>query len=527
MLRKESDLQRLGNEPIMNYNFSTVKPITKLLLVIVFLLFYQSSTHSQDHVADVISSITKEHVTTDLKKITGELPIEVGGKQEVLDNRSRYNTFPTLKKAIEYAHEQLTAYGFDTYYHHAKDYKYEGDNVIGEKKGTKYPKEIVLLTAHIDTRPITDYSPGANDNGTGVVTLLSVARAIKNMSFERTIRIVFFDMEETAMVGSSMYVFDFENQLKKNVVRAMNVDMIGWDGNGDNVLHVHTRKGNPRETKFGNEFKQVVDNYGLNNELDVIIKNIGRDASDHRFFWKKNIPMVALQEDRIDERYPHTHKQTDTWDKLDMEYFTAAVKAVAGTMVVWGNATGGSTISLADITDLKATAKNCSTVALTWTDKSAGEDGFIVRRKEQGGVFTTLTNAAANVQKYNDNSVVEGKTYVYQVRPFQGTNKKTSNQPLVKVTACSGAGNDINDITDLSLTASNCSTVVLNWTDNSTGEDGFRIRRKTLGAKYVTLEDIQANSEKYTDATVVENTTYVYMVRPLKDGVAVKKSNTP
>ena len=88
--------------------------------------------------------------------------------------------------------------------------------------------------------------------------------------------------------------------------------------------------------------------------------------------------------------------------------------------------------------------------------------------------------------------------------------------------------NVFNDITDLTATANSCNRVVLNWTDNSTGESGYRIRRKISGeATFTTLGDVAANSETYTDNSVAENTAYIYQVRVLDNDAAAGASNQP
>ena len=92
---------------------------------------------------------------------------------------------------------------------------------------------------------------------------------------------------------------------------------------------------------------------------------------------------------------------------------------------------------------------------------------------------------------------------------------ETSNCGVVTVT----------DITDLSVASFTCNEVVLNWGDVQ-NETGYRIRRKTASETVFTnITDVPANSTSYTDETVMENTAYTYMVRPLKDGVAVANSN--
>jgi fibronectin type 3 domain-containing protein len=80
------------------------------------------------------------------------------------------------------------------------------------------------------------------------------------------------------------------------------------------------------------------------------------------------------------------------------------------------------------------------------------------------------------------------------------------------------------DITNLAATALTCNSVKLTWGDVE-GEDAYRIRRKTPNGTYEILADVPANTITYTDNTAAENTSYVYMVRPMQNGAAVKISN--
>jgi hypothetical protein len=96
-----------------------------------------------------------------------------------------------------------------------------------------------------------------------------------------------------------------------------------------------------------------------------------------------------------------------------------------------------------------------------------------------------------------------------------GTTGKTACVPQV-----------ISDINDLTATALTCNSVKLNWGDVE-GEDAYRIRRKTPNGTYEILADVPANTITYTDNTAAGNTAYVYMVRPMQNGAAVKVSNEP
>jgi Zn-dependent M28 family amino/carboxypeptidase len=105
-----------------------------------------------------------------------------------------------------------------------ESFKNQTSNIVTELKG-KNEDEIILIGAHYDCH---DDSPGAMDNGTGVTTLLELARILSQsgVEFEKTIRFVFFAVEEMATVGSSFYVLNHRKELE-------NIDlMINLDGPG-------------------------------------------------------------------------------------------------------------------------------------------------------------------------------------------------------------------------------------------------------------------------------------------------------
>lgn len=75
-------------------------------------------------------------------------------------------------------------------------------NIIIELPGKEFPNEMYLVGAHFDCVPDT---PGADDNGTGVAVLLEMARLLKDQPLKRTVRIVFFNLEEAGLVGSTQH----------------------------------------------------------------------------------------------------------------------------------------------------------------------------------------------------------------------------------------------------------------------------------------------------------------------------------
>lgn len=78
-------------------------------------------------------------------------------------------------------------------------------NVIGEFRGRERPDEVVLLVAHRDSWDIT---PGAQDNGTGVATMIEAARLAATASPQgprRTLRVLLTANEEFGLSGARAY----------------------------------------------------------------------------------------------------------------------------------------------------------------------------------------------------------------------------------------------------------------------------------------------------------------------------------
>lgn len=99
----------------------------------------------------------------------------------------------------------------------------ESRNVIAEVKGTKYPDEIVVYTAHYDTVP---FSKGYFDNSTGTAMVMELLRQYKDNPPMRTVRFIFCGSEERGLLGSKAYVAKHEDELEK-IRLCINLDMAG------------------------------------------------------------------------------------------------------------------------------------------------------------------------------------------------------------------------------------------------------------------------------------------------------------
>ena len=68
-------------------------------------------------------------------------------------------------------------------------------------------------------------------------------------------------------------------------------------------------------------------------------------------------------------------------------------------------------------------------------------------------------------------------------------------------------------------------SIILNWTDNSSNENGFKIERSTDGINFVQIATVSANTTSYNNSPLTEG-TYYYRVRAYNSGGNSSYSNT-
>jgi aminopeptidase YwaD len=97
-------------------------------------------------------------------------------------------------------------------------------NVVVDLPGTDLAHEILYASAHHDTQA---GSPGADDNASGVVGVLELARLLQAGTRRRTIRLVSFGAEEQLSVGSAVYVRTHRAEVSQRGQLMYNLDSFG------------------------------------------------------------------------------------------------------------------------------------------------------------------------------------------------------------------------------------------------------------------------------------------------------------
>lgn len=214
------------------------------------------------------------------------------------------------------------------------------ENVLAFIKGSEYPEEIIIISAHLDHLGVSKdglIHNGADDDGSGTVALMEMAQAFKlakddGNAPKRSILFLHLTAEEIGKKGSEFYiqnpVFPLENSIAN-----LNIDMIGRVDD----LHLNNKDyiyliGSDRlskelhylSEKINSSFFNINLDYRYNIEGDI---NDYYERSDHYHFASQNIPVIFYFNGEHDDY----HEVTDTPDKIDYPLLEKRTKLVFAT----------------------------------------------------------------------------------------------------------------------------------------------------------------------------------------------------
>ena len=229
-----------------------------------------------------------------------------------------------------------------------QNYDYEGktfSNIIVSIPGVTYPDETVIIGAHYDTVYGT---PGADDNASAVAVLLEMCRALKNVSPGRTLKLIFFFLEEppvfrTEHMGSYVYAKEAKAR-NENITAMICLEMVGYfsDKKDGQTFPLPLMSMMYSSTP---DFIAVVGNLKSRSLVEKVKNSLlkasrvpvetltsvsfvpGVDLSDHRSFWKMGYAAVMIT-DTAFYRNPNYHTENDTIDTLDFNTMADLLKGL-------------------------------------------------------------------------------------------------------------------------------------------------------------------------------------------------------
>ena len=203
---------------------------------------------------------------------------------------------------------------------------YSSKNLVVTKTGTLYPNKFVIICGHFDTVN----GVGANDNGSGVSIILEIARILKDVPTEYSIKFINFSGEEQGLYGSQHYVDNVANATnpKMDIKVVFNIDQVGGIAGGVNntvrcdVDSYAPSSNNAASQQMANQLAQCTTLYS-----PLQTSFYGAFSSDYEPFHQDGYVVTGFYEYN-ESNHPHT--SSDTIANMDPVYVYNIAKAAVG-----------------------------------------------------------------------------------------------------------------------------------------------------------------------------------------------------
>ncbi len=202
--------------------------------------------------------------------------------------------------------------------------RFHGTNILGLIPGTRVSDRYIVVSAHYDHVGMNEglvYN-GADDNASGVATMLELATRLKAAPPEHSVIIVAFDGEERGLIGAKHFIQAPPVPLS-SISLNLNFDMTARAETDGHLWATGTYQNphlrpildqvaavGPVSLAFG---KDTPEDKGEDNWVE---------SSDHGPFFKASIPFIYLGVDY----HPDYHRPSDDFERITPAVFTASTE---------------------------------------------------------------------------------------------------------------------------------------------------------------------------------------------------------
>ena len=397
-------------------------------------------------------------------------------------------------KFLSYGYTDVEADNFDVF-------GWTGHNVICTKTGVTAPDKVIVIGGHYDSwNSQSDpyvFAPGADDNGSGTVAVLEIARAMANIPTRKTIIFITFDAEEVGLVGSEYYASQAV-ATGMDIELMLNMDMIGYNPNGYPEVLFAT---NPASVAYANVSAELTSQYTT---LWPYVSTSAGGSSDHAPFGANGFHFVYAQE--YDFNTPGWHTDIDLISRMNIPYWTEVVRTVGLTALAVSEAPSPvASMELWDVGD-------GSTLEAQWQPLTDPDiTGYHLHYGTSPGVYSDMADIpGASSSSHQLTGLTEGITYYVAIAAVNTAGwesiamSEASLQPfsVPRVPGAFAADPEFNRI-DLSWDL----PVELDL-------DRYEVYRG-LDSFSIALYDASVTSSPYADAAVTAATRYFYQIRAI------------
>jgi hypothetical protein len=263
-----------------------------------------------------------------------------------------------LAAAAAYVEAELAALGYQVV---SQPFTVDGQpfrNVEATLAGHERADEVVVVGGHYDSVVGT---PGADDNATGTAAVIELARLLRDVPLERTVRFVAFVNEEppfflTAHMGSRVYARAAARRGDR-IVAMLSLETIGYYTDAPGSQHYPPPLGALYPSR--GDFIGFVGNVASRALVRRSVAAFRRHApfpsqgvaapswvpgvfwSDHDSFWREGYPALMIT-DTAPFRNPAYHSAADTPDRVDYPRMARVVHGVAAVVRELAGGRGGA-----------------------------------------------------------------------------------------------------------------------------------------------------------------------------------------
>ena len=199
--------------------------------------------------------------------------------------------------------------------------KFSANNILVDIKGTEFPEEYIVISAHHDHLGIfgNKIYNGADDDASGVAALISFAEYFTKNPPKHSVILAAFDAEELGLRGARHFIANFDNT---KILLNLNMDMISRSAN-DELYVVGTR--------YNKKLKTAIDGFSNSTSSKLLQGHDGLDgkqnwtmSSDHGPFYTAKIPFLYFG----NEDHPAYHKPTDDFADITPQFYKNSVNVI-------------------------------------------------------------------------------------------------------------------------------------------------------------------------------------------------------
>jgi hypothetical protein len=215
-------------------------------------------------------------------------------------------------------------------------------NVVAKLKGRTDPNRLVILMGHYDScictqdqNDFTSDAPGANDDGSGTVAVMELARVFSKrfpQGLNATVLFAPVAGEEQGLLGSAGMVDSLAKDSTQIIYAALTTDIAGnirGQKGGIDSTTIRVFAGDPDDgpsRQLARYIENVAETYQPKVDVRVIerLDRIGR-GGDHRPFWERNFAAVRFSESL--ENYLQQHLPEDKLQYVHFPYVQKVARA--------------------------------------------------------------------------------------------------------------------------------------------------------------------------------------------------------